>query len=86
VVLVIYLTFCNAEIAAVKIASPGYDIKLDPAVLQLLTSFGGLVAGSASGRKKKLATKHDLQRSLCLSLSVGFARCVPCFFLSLLSA
>jgi len=31
--------------------NPGYDIKLDPAVLPLLTSFGGLVAGRASGRK-----------------------------------
>jgi len=32
---------------------PGYDIKLDPAVLPLLTSFGGLVAERAFGRKKK---------------------------------
>jgi len=66
--------------------SPGYDINLDPVVLPLLTSFGGLVAGRASGRKKNLATKHDLRRSLRVSLSVGFARCGPFFFLSLFSA
>jgi len=34
--------------------SLGYDIKLDPAVLTLLTLFGGLVEERASGRKKKL--------------------------------
>jgi len=32
---------------------------------------------------KTRATKHDLRRSPRVSLSVGFARCVPCFFLSL---
>jgi len=68
-----------------NILGPGSDIKLDLAVLPLLTSFGGLVAGRASGRKT-VATKHDLRRSLRVSLSVGFARCVPCFFLSLFSA
>jgi len=35
---------------------------------------------------KTIATKHDLRRSLRVSLSVGFAWCVPCFFLSLFSA
>jgi len=35
----------------------GYDLKLDPAVLALLTSFGGLVAGRASGRKKNSSYK-----------------------------
>jgi len=34
---------------------PGYDIKLDPAVLPMLTSFGGFVAGRAFGRKNFLS-------------------------------
>jgi len=39
---VIYTTlYCNI--------CPGYEIKLDPAVLPLLPSFGGLVVGRASG-------------------------------------
>jgi len=45
-----------------KTCGPDYNIKLDPAVLPLLTSFGGFGAGRASGRKK-LATEHDRQSS-----------------------
>jgi len=62
---------------------PCYDIKLDPAVLPLLTSFGGLVAGRASGRKKLFLQNMT---SGAHSLLVEFARRVLCFFLSLFSA
>jgi len=41
----------NRVCLVLTLISPGYDIKLDPAVLPLVTSFGGLVAGRASGRK-----------------------------------
>jgi len=70
--------------------------KLDPAVLPLLTSFGGMVAGRAFGRKKKILLQNmtcagtprviPWRGHLRVSLSVGFAQCVPCFFLSLFSA
>jgi len=61
--------------------SPGYDIKLDPAVLPLLTSFGGLVAGRAFGSKKNLATNMTCGTpSACPYQSVSPEVCHACSY------
>jgi len=50
---------------------PGYDIKLDPAVLPLLTSFGRLVAGRACAVLLPIIVQ-------CVNIGGGGAVCVAC--------
>jgi len=59
-----------------------YDIKLDPAVLPLLTSFGGLVAGRAYSRKKKLLLQNMTcgAPSACPFRSVSPDVCLAYFY------
>jgi len=48
----VYLALHPFVVVYVGYESPGYDVKLCPAVPPLLAALGGLAAGRASGCKK----------------------------------